>query len=437
MRESMWPVFNGEFLRLLLPLVRPQSSWSVVEIWRIQILGRGGGCSPRIDVPTIPSGGGLNGNEGEGEEELSRRTFGPVHTFESRLTDLSLFHSFPSSRTRKIRCDGAKPVCHNCSRRTATSSTNSSSSSNVLTSPTAGSPLSSTSPGGLDALGPCCYDAAPKRRGPDKNPGSRQRISHAQRDLEMLNGTVDGGKVRRRRRRDTTASTASTSVGATGTAQSPLSPSRGQPTAPIDNHLPSSLSDNLLVNTSVAGVGDGDLPTHGAAHSPVGVIMPTTSANPGIGTTVVSVSVAQPISAARASERGVPQLHLPPAHTIREMGQQAIPNSSTSSGVMGSPELYRVLPGRGQRAGAHGAAQSHSMSLSHAGEANVSEERSHHMHGDRHPRLQSAGNHRYSVSEPAYAALPVRVQIQVPSQAQHPRPHRADVSQLVSTSCLL
>ncbi|GLB44949.1 putative GAL4-like Zn(II)2Cys6 (or C6 zinc) binuclear cluster DNA-binding domain [Lyophyllum shimeji] len=44
-------------------------------------------------------------------------------------------------RSRKIRCDSTRPVCHNCVRR-----------SNV-----------------------CEYDSVPKRRGPDKNPGTRQR----------------------------------------------------------------------------------------------------------------------------------------------------------------------------------------------------------------------------------------------------------------------
>jgi len=48
---------------------------------------------------------------------------------------------FYSSRSRKIRCDSTRPVCHNCTRR-----------SNV-----------------------CEYDSAPKRRGPDKRPGTRQR----------------------------------------------------------------------------------------------------------------------------------------------------------------------------------------------------------------------------------------------------------------------
>ena len=45
------------------------------------------------------------------------------------------------SRSRKIRCDSTRPTCHNCTRR------------------------------GNE----CEYDAVPKRRGPDKRPGTRQR----------------------------------------------------------------------------------------------------------------------------------------------------------------------------------------------------------------------------------------------------------------------
>ncbi|KAJ7496648.1 hypothetical protein FB451DRAFT_1017305 [Mycena latifolia] len=47
-------------------------------------------------------------------------------------------------RTRKIRCDGAKPICHNCGKRAQTD---------------------------------CNYDPLPKRRGPDKRPGARQRVA--------------------------------------------------------------------------------------------------------------------------------------------------------------------------------------------------------------------------------------------------------------------
>ncbi|KAJ7025394.1 hypothetical protein C8F04DRAFT_1046634 [Mycena alexandri] len=62
-------------------------------------------------------------------------------------------------RNRKIRCDGAKPVCHNCGKR---------------------------STGGNE----CNYDALPKRRGPDKTPGARQRVARK---------TNEGGRTRRRR----------------------------------------------------------------------------------------------------------------------------------------------------------------------------------------------------------------------------------------------
>lgn len=46
-----------------------------------------------------------------------------------------------SSRGRKIRCDSTRPICNNCVRRS----------------------------------NECQYDAVPKRRGPDKRPGTRQR----------------------------------------------------------------------------------------------------------------------------------------------------------------------------------------------------------------------------------------------------------------------
>lgn len=72
-----------------------------------------------------------------------------------------------NSRSRKIRCDGAKPICHNCSRRTG---------------------VTSSSPP------ECTYDTAPKRRGPDRNPGARQR-------LNTQDVPAEGGKVRKRRRR--------------------------------------------------------------------------------------------------------------------------------------------------------------------------------------------------------------------------------------------
>ncbi|KAF9454801.1 hypothetical protein P691DRAFT_716672 [Macrolepiota fuliginosa MF-IS2] len=68
-------------------------------------------------------------------------------------------------RTRKIRCDGAKPVCHNCGRRTAGNSE-------------------------------CSYDSVPKRRGPDKNPGGRQRMARDVRN--QLDNPLLHGRRRRR-----------------------------------------------------------------------------------------------------------------------------------------------------------------------------------------------------------------------------------------------
>ncbi|GLB38529.1 putative GAL4-like Zn(II)2Cys6 (or C6 zinc) binuclear cluster DNA-binding domain [Lyophyllum shimeji] len=73
-------------------------------------------------------------------------------------------------RARKIRCDGAKPACHNCSKRTT---------------------------GDND----CDYDPTPKRRGPDKTPGARQRIARDSKD------GANGGAVRRRRRTTTSTTT--------------------------------------------------------------------------------------------------------------------------------------------------------------------------------------------------------------------------------------
>lgn len=76
------------------------------------------------------------------------------------------------SRTRKIRCDGAKPQCHNCSRRSKSGDE-------------------------------CTYDAVPKRRGPDKTPGARQRMA---RDAHVgSESDVAASRRRRRKRREVSA----------------------------------------------------------------------------------------------------------------------------------------------------------------------------------------------------------------------------------------
>lgn len=71
-----------------------------------------------------------------------------------------------NSRARKIRCDGARPSCHNCSSRNSINDQ-------------------------------CTYDAIPKRRGPDKTPRGRQ---HAAREGVLV---VDEPVTQRRRRRST------------------------------------------------------------------------------------------------------------------------------------------------------------------------------------------------------------------------------------------
>lgn len=104
-------------------------------------------------------------------------------------------------RTRKIRCDGAKPICLHCSRRSTTN------------------PDDSTL---------CTYDSAPKRRGPDKNPGSRQRIS--------AHESAHGGKVRRRRRRDTGPTDKLIPMAAQGPSDPAMSPGDGMEPLPRVPH---------------------------------------------------------------------------------------------------------------------------------------------------------------------------------------------------------
>lgn len=71
------------------------------------------------------------------------------------------------SRARKIRCDSTRPTCHNCTRR------------------------------GNE----CEYDAVPKRRGPDKRPGTRQR-SCKKRPSEAESTTSSLAKKKRKTESD-------------------------------------------------------------------------------------------------------------------------------------------------------------------------------------------------------------------------------------------
>lgn len=77
------------------------------------------------------------------------------------LIERPLSIAFSYSRARKIKCDGGKPECNNCTKR-------------------------------AKADEPCAYDAAPRRRGPDKQKGGRQRMTKEAKQ-RMLQGTDTSG----------------------------------------------------------------------------------------------------------------------------------------------------------------------------------------------------------------------------------------------------
>ncbi|KAH6912789.1 hypothetical protein BKA70DRAFT_1097562 [Coprinopsis sp. MPI-PUGE-AT-0042] len=87
-------------------------------------------------------------------------------------------------RTRKIRCDGAKPQCHNCGRRST-------------------------------GCNDCVYDPVPKRRGPDKCPGARQRMARS--------GSDAAGSRRRRRTARSTSQASESTPGDSDSHQEPSS----------------------------------------------------------------------------------------------------------------------------------------------------------------------------------------------------------------------
>ncbi|KAA1468777.1 hypothetical protein DENSPDRAFT_915286 [Dentipellis sp. KUC8613] len=100
-------------------------------------------------------------------------------------------------RSRKIRCDGARPVCHNCGQR-----------------------------GEND----CNYDSAPKRRGPDKVQGARTRTTKRKEE--------EGVPVRRKRRRTGSTANADHVVPTQATTSEadgrpPLIPDSAAPFSPI------------------------------------------------------------------------------------------------------------------------------------------------------------------------------------------------------------
>ncbi|KAF9568802.1 hypothetical protein CPC08DRAFT_624611 [Agrocybe pediades] len=157
-------------------------------------------------------------------------------------------------RTRKIRCDGAKPVCHNCSRRT-------------------------------NANSECNYDPIPKRRGPDKTPGARQR---AARELEA---TIHG-PAPRRRRRNTSNTEPYPASRATQTPSEP-SPILTGPLATNPSHdSPVETSGTSNSNAHVAtdseySPGPYTCSCHGAAHCPA-ILQAESISNPSVSVSEVN-----------------------------------------------------------------------------------------------------------------------------------------------------
>ena len=301
------------------------------------------------------------------------------------------------------------------------------------------SSTSPTSPTTSDPLGPCCYDAAPKRRGPDKNPGSRQRISHAQRDLEIMgmNGTADGGKVKRRRRRDTNAVPTAIAAGTAGALLEPGISSSLQDASTIDKQLGSGISREPATRSNLASGAVSEVPTDGAAHSPVSMSVPSSSTSMSLGHVVGSGAVSGPISGSGSAAESIPpsSLHMPPGVAgADDFGQQMVTNS-TGPGHMRSPDSYRNVPG--QMRVPQGMSHQLGPDYSHTTDLRLSAERTHSLQREGYTSLQPDGIHRiYTGHDGAYSTMPTRLQVQIPSQGgqQQSRPLRTDVPRLVSRS---
>lgn len=101
-----------------------------------------------------------------------------------------------SSRGRKIRCDGAKPVCYHCCQR--------------------------------EGSEPCSYDPLPKRRGPDRVQGARTRGPKPKEG--------DGERRRRRRRPPPTVDQEATPPQEAGSSYGMERPSVTTDPSALDTH---------------------------------------------------------------------------------------------------------------------------------------------------------------------------------------------------------
>ncbi|KAI0801809.1 hypothetical protein BC629DRAFT_139283 [Irpex lacteus] len=254
-----------------------------------------------------------------------------------------------------------------------------------------------------------------------------------------LNGTAEGGKVKRRRRRDTNAVSTATAAATAGVPSGPNASSSLQDASPIDKQSGSGMSRNSAVRSNPAGGAVNEIPTDGAAHSPVSMNIPSSSSSTSVslGHAIGSGAVSGPISGPSSAIEPIPpsNLHVPPrVASADEFGQQTMSHPS-GAGHMRSPELYRALSG--QMRVPQGMAHQLGPPYSHTTDPRISAERTHPLHREGHAGLQPDGMHRvYPGHDEAYSSMPTRLQVQVPSQdiQQQFRSLRTDVPRLVSRS---
>ncbi|KAF7314507.1 Zn(2)-C6 fungal-type domain-containing protein [Mycena kentingensis (nom. inval.)] len=180
-------------------------------------------------------------------------------------------------RTRKIRCDGAKPVCYNCTKRTGSND--------------------------------CDYDSVPKRRGPDKNPGkyfsSRTCCRLISSGARQRNARKPGEPaVPRTRRRATATSSTDGRADSTGAPYSFPSPSSSDHTQSPEEYIMSPRDAPFLRVC----------PCHGLSPCP------STSGRSSLDHAVSGPQITVPYNAALSVLMGLPLEAAPSSAYITEQG---------------------------------------------------------------------------------------------------------------------
>ncbi|KAJ6496098.1 hypothetical protein C8R45DRAFT_984957 [Mycena sanguinolenta] len=116
------------------PFRGPLSAPDVSEDFRYHQMYEDPNRAANMQIPSNSASGSASGSK-----IVERRS--PTQARPARRTTTTAVIACQQCRSRKIRCDSTRPHCSNCSRR----------------------------------ADKCEYDPAPKRRGPDKRPGTRQR----------------------------------------------------------------------------------------------------------------------------------------------------------------------------------------------------------------------------------------------------------------------